>query len=96
MSNTTATDSMLAVLASNVRRELDARGWTQTKLATECEWPPARISELLAGKFDPRLGTIETIAAAFSVPLSSLLSPSMPAPIEPKEEISGNLSELGL
>ncbi len=64
---------MLTVLASNIRRELDARGWTQSKLAEKCEWPPARISEILAGKFNLRLGTIETIAAAFSVPVSSLL-----------------------
>lgn len=91
-----ATDSMLAVLATNVRRELDARGWTQSKLAEECEWPPARISEILAGKFDPRLGTIETIAAAFSVPLSSLLSPAMPAPIVVEKEILANLSKSSL
>ena len=68
-----ATDNMLDALAANVRREMKARGWTQTELAKRCGWPPARITEVLQGKFDPRLGTVEKIAAAFGIPAPVLL-----------------------
>ena len=73
-----ASATMLEILAGNVRREMEARGWTQTHLAKECNWPPSRITEILQGKFDPRLGTIERLAKAFGVPTSVLLT----APVE--------------
>lgn len=90
-----ATDSMLAVLAGNVRRELDARGWSQAELAKRCGWAPPRVNEVLTGRFDPRLGTIEKLAAAFSVPPSSLITPAVPVPIKTREEISENFQTHG-
>jgi transcriptional regulator with XRE-family HTH domain len=75
MSDAMATESTMEVLAANIRREMDARGWNQVRLAEECGWPPARITEILQGKFDPRLGTIEKVAVAFGVTAPALLLP---------------------
>ena len=61
------------VLAYNVQRELDARGWTQVKLAAESKLPQPRISEILRGKIDHRLGTVEKLADAFGITVSALL-----------------------
>ncbi len=62
-------------LAGNIRRELGRMKFSQSELGRRCGLPPARINEILAGKFDPRLGTIERIAAGLEVPLSSLVTP---------------------
>lgn len=62
---------------ANVRRELAARGWNQTDLATKCDWPPARISEILGQKRNVRLATAEKIADAFGVGVASLLVPAI-------------------
>lgn len=70
---TVATQEMLEALAANIKRELAVRHWTQTKLAEKCGWPPSRITEILQGRFDPRLGTIEKLASAFQIPTPNLL-----------------------
>jgi transcriptional regulator with XRE-family HTH domain len=69
------TDNLQKTLAENLLRELQARGWTKSELAERCKWPPSRVSELLAGRFDPRLGTVEKIALALDIPVSHLLTP---------------------
>lgn len=60
---------------ANVLRELETRGWNRSKLAEKCKWPPARITEILGGKRDFRLGTMEKIANAFGLTVASLLIP---------------------
>lgn len=67
----TTTETFVA----NVRRELTARNWTQTELARRCKWPPSRVAEMLAGNHHPRLDTVETVATAFGITSSVLLTP---------------------
>ena len=67
-------------LAANTKREMVARGWTQAHLAELCDWPPARISEILRGDLNYRLATLETLAKALAVSPASLILP-------PAEEI---------
>ncbi len=66
---------MCEYLAQNVRREMKARGWTQTQLAEMCGWPPPRITEVLRGENNYRLSAIETLAEAFDVNPTVLLIP---------------------
>ncbi len=75
----------------NVLREMDARGWNRSKLAEECKWPPARITEILGKKRDLRLGTMEKIADAFGLTVASLLIPQVEISqnIPPTARISG-------
>jgi transcriptional regulator with XRE-family HTH domain len=69
------------VLAANVRRELDARGWSQSELARRCGWKPPQITEILKGNLNYRLATVQRLAEIFGVSPASLL-------IAPPEESS--------
>jgi transcriptional regulator with XRE-family HTH domain len=60
-------------LGDNIRRELAAKGWTQTELARRCGMPPSRINQIISGRYDPRLGTVERIASALCRPLAVLV-----------------------
>jgi len=62
-------------LSANIRRELKARGWTQTELARRCEWPPSRLAEVLSGEHSSTLDTVEIVAKAFGVGVSAMLLP---------------------
>lgn len=70
-----ASSTLTSVLVENLRREIRKSKCSQSELARRCGWAPSRINELLDGRFDPRLGTIEKIAKALEVPTSSLLTP---------------------
>ena len=72
-----ATPPAADAFVANVLREMEARGWNRSKLARECEWPPARITEILGKKRDLRLGTMEKIADAFGLTVASLLIPQV-------------------
>lgn len=61
------------ILAANIQSEMDARGWNQSELAAKCGLPQPRISEILSGEYDHRLGTVDKIAKAFGIPSSALL-----------------------
>ena len=67
--------SISEVVAENVRREMNHRSWTQTELARRCRLPQPRISEVLQGIYDHRIGTIEKLAQAFGLPMSVLVTP---------------------
>jgi transcriptional regulator with XRE-family HTH domain len=71
-----ASRDLTSVLVTNLRREIRRSHCSQSELARRCGWPPARITELLKGKFDPRLGTVEKIADALEVAPSTLLTPT--------------------
>jgi len=73
-----ASADLTSVFVTNLRREIHRSRCSQSELGRRCGWPPARITELLKGKFDPRLGTIEKIAKALEVAPSSLLTPISP------------------
>jgi transcriptional regulator with XRE-family HTH domain len=62
-------------LASNLRREMDARGLTTSELARRCGWKQPRISELLRADHSPTLDTVEALERALAVPAGSLLLP---------------------
>jgi transcriptional regulator with XRE-family HTH domain len=49
----------------NLQREMDIRGISQSELARRAGMNQTAISSLLAGRNEPRLSTIERIAAAF-------------------------------
>jgi transcriptional regulator with XRE-family HTH domain len=65
----------IETVAANVRREMKARGWTQTELAEAAEMHQSQIAELLAGKTDHRLTTLEKLATAFGITVSAILMP---------------------
>lgn len=66
---------LASTLAEGIQRELDARDWNRSELARQAGLPHARISEIMAGKYDLRLGTLAKIAKAFCCPLTNLLTP---------------------
>ena len=70
-----STPSAAACFAINVRREIDARGWTQAELARRAELPQPRIAEVMSGRFNYRLATVERIADALGVVPGVLILP---------------------
>ena len=86
MSTDMSTETMAESLAANVLREMEIRGWTRSRLARECRWEPARITEILKGNLNYRLATVQRLAEVFGVSGASLLLP----PVEAPDEKSGN------
>ena len=64
------------VVAANVREQLRARGMTQQELADLLGLPQPRVAELLKPKKDPKIGTLERVAAALKLPLAALVTPA--------------------
>ena len=62
-------------LALNLQREMTARRLSQSELARRCGAAPARINEILHGKYAATLDTIERLSAALGVPPGVLLMP---------------------
>lgn len=58
------------ILALNVGRLCDERGWSKKKLAKETGMMEAALSRALSG--NPQLKTIEKIAKALNVPITVL------------------------
>lgn len=63
------------LMVANVRREMKARGLTQTQLAGLCGWPQARLAEVLNSEHRPRVDTLDVIARALDTTPSALLMP---------------------
>ena len=63
------------VLLKNLRREITKAHCSKSELARRCGWPPSRISELLSGRFEPRIGTLEKLCEVLEVQPASLLTP---------------------
>ena len=81
----------IQTVAANVRREMNVRGWTQVDLAERSGVPQSRISELLSGKRDQKLGRLEQIANAFGITISALVMPvseKNPSDYQKKQPIS--------
>lgn len=76
------------IVAENVRREMKARGWTQSQLANESGLHQPQVAEILAGKTDHRLTKLEKVAKAFGVALSSLLMPVEEPPVPAETSIT--------
>jgi transcriptional regulator with XRE-family HTH domain len=63
------------LLAANVRRLLDEKGWSQLKLADECGIRPPAINAMMKGKHPPAAKTLQKIADAFGIEPYELLLP---------------------
>jgi transcriptional regulator with XRE-family HTH domain len=64
--------------ATNLRREMDARGVTPSQLAERCGWRQPRVYEILRAKHSPTLDTVETLEKALDVaPGSLVLAPPL-------------------
>lgn len=46
------------------------KGWTQYRLAKECQVAPITISRMESGKMQPSFEMVQKIAAAFNISLS--------------------------
>lgn len=60
---------------SNLRRELQDRGWSQSDLAKLMDVNPSHISQLFSGYRKPGLKTIEMTAEALGINALELLLP---------------------
>ena len=71
-----ASERIMVQIAHNLRTMMAARGWTQSELGRRAGLPPSRIHEILSGKHDPRVGTIEKLANALGFPSAMILGGS--------------------
>jgi len=65
-------------LAENLRRELAARGMSQSDLARLLGVAPARVNQILHAVNSTTVDSIERIAAVIGIPAASLLIPHDP------------------
>lgn len=63
------------IFAQNVRRLMAQLGLTHEQVAQRAGMKQPRISEILRGEKDPRLGTVDRMARALGVPMLTLLHP---------------------
>lgn len=55
------------ILADNVRRLMDSRGWKQTALADRAGISQKAVSNILSAKSNVTLDTLDRLAAVFGV-----------------------------
>lgn len=65
----------MTTFAKNLKEAMRQGGWTQQQLAEVIGIKPPRISELLNGKTNPTLETMEKFATALNIPVYQLLMP---------------------
>ena len=63
------------ILAANLRRQMMARGWSQTKLASVSGVKQPNLSRILGSLDDVRIGTVDKIAKALGCSMAELLMP---------------------
>lgn len=64
----------MSVLATYLRAQLEQRGWTQDRLATESGISPSSLSKILSGHSKtPELATLAQLSQALEVPLRTLV-----------------------
>jgi transcriptional regulator with XRE-family HTH domain len=67
------------VLARRIRDLRAARGWTQETAAERIGVEPAQVRRIEAGRANPSLAVLVSLAAAFGLTASELLAP-VPGP----------------
>lgn len=72
------------MLPENLKRIRERHKLTQKELADRIGVQHTRISEIELGKSNPRLSTIEKIAAYFGIPVARLLQEPRNRPLRPK------------
>lgn len=73
MPSRAASKPLRSVLAENVRRARDARGWSQEHLAERAGLTQVYISQIETSKTAASVDTIEKLAAGFDVDARELL-----------------------
>ncbi|WP_295680815.1 helix-turn-helix transcriptional regulator [uncultured Nevskia sp.] len=73
MSSRAASKPLRSVLAENVRRARDERGWSQEFLAERAGLTQVYISQIETSKTAASVDTIEKLAAGFDVNAGDLL-----------------------
>ena len=63
------------IVAANLRRLMAQMNISGLQLAEKAGVPQSRISEMLRGERDSRMGTVDRVARALGVPLVALLHP---------------------
>lgn len=63
------------IIAQNVKRLREGKGWSQSQLAEKAEMSKVIISQIEKGDANPTINTIWKLAKAFSLPYTSLLDP---------------------
>jgi transcriptional regulator with XRE-family HTH domain len=66
-----------AILARNVMRLREARGWSQTQLGRTAGLPQTTISAIERASVDAGIDKLELLARAFKLPLWALLLPDV-------------------
>lgn len=73
------------LLAANVRKLLDEKGWSQLKLADESGIRAPAINRVMKGTHPPAAKTLQKIADALGVEPYLLLIPPDPKPAKNKK-----------
>ena len=60
------------LLARNVRRLREAKGWSQEQAAAAASVHPTYLSEIETAKRNPTILVVEKLARAFDVPVANL------------------------
>ncbi len=63
-------------LGRNLRRARESRGLTQEQVAARCGVHATEVSRIEGGRRDPKVSTVERLAAAVEVPPDELLRES--------------------
>jgi transcriptional regulator with XRE-family HTH domain len=74
-------DHLIAVVAANIRRLRGEQGRTLSELARASGIAKATLSALEAGKGNPTIETLSSLATALGVPFGDLLAGSGPEPV---------------
>jgi len=68
------TNDVFAVFRQNVKKYREDRGWSQLRLAVDCELSEDCISDIERGKYTPNLEIIVKLAEAFGIKPCKLLT----------------------
>lgn len=74
-------DDLIAVVAANIRRLRGEQGRTLSELARASGIAKATLSALEAGKGNPTIETLSSLATALGVPFGDLLAGGAPEPV---------------
>jgi transcriptional regulator with XRE-family HTH domain len=74
-------DDLIAVVAANIRRLRGEQGRTLSELARASGVAKATLSALEAGKGNPTIETLSSLATALGVPFGDLLAGGAPEPV---------------
>lgn len=64
---------LLKFIGDNIKRIREAKGVSQQELASKCNYEKSNMSRLEAGKTNPTIYTLSTVALALGIPLHDLL-----------------------